>query len=284
MSNKENPSFYDRLRAEDVVTWALPLLTRAGYRVRPGDGHFIVETSIHPDAPWHHVKHSDQLDCHLYHAVMFDVLFKNMEVKWVASDCQGCWKVVVRPKTLLGLFALDEIQKRLGRPSKCGIEVRETVHGLYGGYFYNLSLEAGRECYELVRKAVDEEPLLGPDVTVLLKRGCTEFEMECGPSNEWKVTPEQERAERLIKKTFVSDHNFTPQPDHVVTRVFRRWIEFAYAAGDETYKHFTNGEPLYPPYVTYHDTGDNPPAEQAEQPAPKPPAAKPASGRKKSKK
>jgi hypothetical protein len=213
---------------------------------------------------------------------MFDVLFKHMDVDWVPSDCQGCWKVVVRPPTLLALFALEHLQKRLDRPSKCGIEVRESVHGLYGGYFYNLSLEDGRECYAAVRAAVDADELLGPDVPVLLKRGCTEYELEAGPSDEWKVTPDQERAEAEIKRLFVSDHNFSAQPDHLVTRVHRKWIEFAYAAGDETYKHFTNGEPLFPPYVTYHEP-ETDTQKPDEPPARKPPKAKPARAKKRKK-
>ena len=279
----EDPSYYKKLVSEDVVTWALPLLQRAGYRVRPGDGHFTVESSIHPDTPWHHVKHSDKLDCHLYHAVMHDVLFKNMEVDWIPADCQQCWKVVVRPPTLLALFALEAVQKQLELPCKCGIEVRESVCGLYGGYFYNLSLEEGKRCYEIVRKAVSDEPLLGPDVPVLLKRGCTEYEMEHGRSDEWAVTDEQLRAEKIIKETFVSDHNFSSQPEHLVKRVHRRWIEFAYAAGDQTYKHFTNGEPIYPPYVTYHDEPEAGEQEPDEPPTRKPPDAKPAKAQKRNK-
>ena len=250
---EEGQSYYDHLKANDLVTWAGPLIEKAGYRVRYGDGKLTVESSMMWDTPWHHVVHNDSLDCHMYMTIKHNVIFKQLGKPWVPMRCQNCWKVVVRPKNLLGLFALESIQHRLQRPGKCGIEVRDTVHGLYGGYFYNESLEAGRECYETVRKEVDEEELLGPDVVVLLKRGCTEYEMEHGDSKDWKVEPDQERIEALVDKLIVSSTNFSPQPNHLVTKVHRKWIEFAYAAGDETYKHFTNGKPLYPPYRTYHD-------------------------------
>ena len=86
-----------------------------------------------------------------YHDVdSSDIAFKAAGKKWVPSKCMGCWKVVVRLKTLKQLFSLLQLQMRMGRPSKCGIEVRESVNGLYGGYFYNHSLEEGLECYSAV--------------------------------------------------------------------------------------------------------------------------------------
>jgi hypothetical protein len=246
-------SYYDKLKSEDLVQWARPLIERAGYKVRFGDGKLVPDTSMHHDTPWHHTVPGDKLDCGMHMTITHNVVFKNLGVDWVPAFCQECWKVVVRPKTLLALFALENIQLRMKRNAKCGIEVRESVHGLYGGYFYNTSLESGRECHAAVREAVDAEPLLGPDTVVLLKRGCTEYEMEHGDSSKWKVTPAQEHVEEIIHRLVVSNTNFSPQPPHLVTRVHRRWIEFAYAAGDETYKHFTGGKPLYPAYVTYHD-------------------------------
>jgi hypothetical protein len=48
-----------------------------------------------------------------------------------------------------------------------------------------------------------------------------------------------------------------PQPDHLKENVFRSWIHWAYAGGDQTYKEFTKGEPLFPQYVTYHQEVEN---------------------------
>lgn len=282
--DKRDLGYYSRCVSKDIIGLAKPLLERGGYNLRWGDGKFHADLSMTPETPWVHVKHDGTLDCHTWHAIMFDVIFKIAGEKYVPSPCQECWKIVARPQTLLGLFALGEIQVRMGRPAKHGIEMRETVHGLYGGYWYTKSLEEGRECYRAVREAVDAEPLLGPDTPVLLKRACTEYEMECGPSDKWEVTADQKRIEELVNNTFVRDPVAQQQPDHVINRVHRRWIEFAYAAGDPTYKHFTNGEPVHPPYVTYHEDieaeirGDN------EPPKSKPPKAKPTAGKGKGKK
>jgi hypothetical protein len=291
MSEKKDLGYYAQCVSKDIIGLAKPLLERAGYKMRWGDGKFHADLSMTHETPWVHVKHDGTLDCHTWHALMFDVIFKVAGEKFVPAECQQCWKVVARPQTLLGLFAIGEIQTRMNRPSKHGIELRETVHGLYGAYWYNHSLEEGRECYRMVRQAVDAEPLLGPDTPVLLKRACTEYEMECGPSDEWEVTEQQKNIEDLVNNTFVRDPVAQPQPDHMIRRIHRRWIEFAYAAGDETYKHFTNGHPVHPPYVTYHEDiekelrgdNDNDPEPEAEgkPPKSKPPGAKPTNGKRK---
>jgi hypothetical protein len=245
-------TYYEDLVANDIVDMMKPLLDANGYKIRWGDGKLHAELMMAHETPWHHIKHDGTLDCHTWHAILFDVVYQRTGKKYVPIKCQECWKVVVRPKTLLGLFALEAIQKQLNRPSKCGIEVRETVHGLYGGYFYNHSRDEGLECYRVVRAAVDAEPLLGPDTKVLLKRACTEFEMKVGPSDEWEITDEQRHIEALIDRWVVQDPMVQEQPDYLVNRIHRRWIEFAFAAGDETYAHFTDGKPVHPDYVTYH--------------------------------
>ncbi|KKL67647.1 hypothetical protein LCGC14_2132920, partial [marine sediment metagenome] len=59
----------------------------------------------------------------------------------------------------------------------------------------------------------------------------------------------------------VKDDVERSQPEHLVRHIHRKWIEFAYKNGDETYKHFTNGKPLYPAYRTYHHLIDATPEE-----------------------
>lgn len=248
------PTYYDQAKANDIISLVRPLLQQAGYRLRDGDGKIYADTFMAWETPWHHVYHADGLDCHTWHKVMFDVIYQRLGKRYAPSKCHGCWKVVVRPHNLKQLFALLHLQMRMGRPSKCGIEVRPTVNGLYGGYFYNHGPEAGLECYEAVRAEVDNDPLLGPDVPVILKRACTEFELYCGPSDEWEVNQEQMGIENLVNKWFVRDIVQRSQPDHAIATVHRRWIEWAYQCGDQTYLEYTGDNPdaVYPRVVTYH--------------------------------
>ena len=248
-------SYYNELGRQDVVSYFKQQLQQGGFKLRDSDGKLTADLYIAHETPWRHVKHA-HLDCHLWHKVMFDVILSRLGEPAVPSKCQNCWKVVVRPSTLKGLFALEKIQIAMDVPSKCGIEIRKTVHGLYGGYFYNYSFAEGLERYRQVRKAVDEHPDLGPEITVLLKRACTEFEHLAGDSKFWKVTPRQIELEQMVERYVAVDDVQRAQPEHLVRHVHRKWIEYAYTNGDPTYLEYTNGEPLYPPYRTYHHLAD----------------------------
>ena len=252
MTNGQN--YYDAIKSRDIVTLVKRLLQNAGYFMRDSDGKIDAERRKMWDTPWHHVRHHAALDCNLWHRVMFDAVSMQLPEsrRFVPSPCQSCYKVVVRPGTIKQLFALLDLQKQLGKPSKCGIETRPTVHGLYGGYFYNIGLDVGVDCYKTVRAAVDAADFLGPDVPVFLKRACTEYEMECGPSNKWEITDDQLQIEALIEQNFVKDDVLREQSEAAILYVHRKWIEFAYMNGDPTYSEFSGGEPLYPPYITYN--------------------------------
>lgn len=248
-------SYYQTVSSDDIIESFKPLLINGGYRLRDEDGKICVTTpSMGWETPWHHIVHDAFLDCHRWHTVLFDLFSRNLppNESFVPSACQQCWKVVVRPRSLLGLFALMNLQVKLQRPSKCGIETRPYVHGLYGGYFYNHSLGEGIDCYKLVREEVNNAPHLGEDVDVILKRACTEYEKKIGDSDKWQISKKQIYIETLVNKWFVRDNVLREQPSFVVSRVHKKWIEFAYSYGDPTYIHFTGGKPLYKPYVTYH--------------------------------
>lgn len=262
------PSYYEYAAAHDIIEHLRPLWERAGFKLRESDGKFIGNPQAAVEGPWHYVKHRWEYDCFTWHHVIFDYLSKPglLGKPFVPSDCHQCFKVVVRPQTLKQLFALEKLQIAMERPCKCGIEVRDTVHGLYGGYFYCKGLEEGLARYKEVRKAIDENQYLGWEVPVILKRGCTEYELACGPSDKWEVTPEQLKLESLVKQYLAIDDVVRIQPEHVVMHVHRKWIEYAYARGDSTYAEFTNGKPLYPSVVTYHHLAEEPSAPEAESP------------------
>jgi hypothetical protein len=156
------------------------------------------------------------------------------------------------------LFAMNELQAFLDHPSKTGIERRETVPHLYGSYWYNRSFEAGLECLDKVRQAIDEHRRLGPDVKVILKRGCTEMEHAVGPSDQWAYDEDQEIMEKLLEDFIDFVPIRQPLPDPVVWHTKHQWIKFAYANGDESYLELTGGRRLTPDYVTYHLTRQRP--------------------------
>lgn len=253
----DKPVLYDWLVANDIFEWVKPLIERAGWRWREADGkiHAQLKPSV-IETPWHHVKSDYRLKCGMWHQIMFDLVGAALPngQKFVPSKCQSCYKVVVRPKTLTQLFALKDLQENMNCPCKCGIERRDTVHGLYGGYFYNVGLKEGLDKYQMVKDAVLNNKYLGEEIAdnVILKRGCTEYEHACGDSDKWEVTDAQLHVEGLLERWLITDDTEVVQPIKLIHHVHRRWIEWAYACGDQTYALFTGGKPLYPAYKTYH--------------------------------
>lgn len=246
-------AYFEDIKSRDLMTLVKRALQAGGGELRV-DGKVKINQAMAWDSPWHHVRFHPMLDCGLWHGIMFDIIALNLPLadRFVPSKCQECYKVVVRPKTIKQLFALLNLQKRMDLPSKCGIEMRESVHGLYGGYFYNLGLDAGRGCYKKVRAEVNQDEHLGPEIGVVLKKACTEYEQICGPSDKWKITLRQLEIESMVESLITKDDYRQIQPEHTTYYVHRKWIEWAYAMGDPTYAEFTDG-PLYEPYVTYHE-------------------------------
>ena len=248
-------SYYKELKGNNFVRLLSPLLKAGIMSLRQSDGKFIAGIKPAWDTPWVHVKHSYSANCYLWKDITFEhIVKKHLPISdwFVPIGCQNCFKVVVRPKTLKQLFALEELEKRLDHPSKCGIEIRDSVHGNYGGYFYNRGLDAGLDCYKKVRESVDADNELGPDISVILKRACTEMEHGCGPSDKWEITDKQIEFETRLSELFVNDIPVLTQSEHQKNEVRQRWIERAYSVGDETALLYNGGEPLYPSYVTYH--------------------------------
>lgn len=244
---EESIDLYDHVCTQNLINICRPLINQGYYLDH--DGKLKAVSRVATDMPWVFCRQDDSRRCNLWHGVFFNVF------GWLPSPCLECWKVVVRPKTLQDLFELREVQRTLELSSKCGIEVRETVHGLYGGYFYCDSKEDGLLVYETVKKEIKEN--LKNETPVLLKRGCTEFEHKFGDSSKWEehITNQQVYMERKLG-CFIDTKERIEQPQVVKESIYKRWIEWAYQNGDSTYILYTGGKPLYPPYETYHDELD----------------------------
>jgi hypothetical protein len=248
-------SYYRDLGSCNLVRAMKPFLESGMLSMRGSDGKFIVNLRVEHNTPWIHARSSYAINCYLWKDILFHGIVEKYlpkEKQFVPLGCQDCFKVVVRPKTLEQLFALEELQKRMDLPSKCGIEIRQSVFGNYGGYFYNRGLPAGLGCYVKVREAVNEDPILGPDIAVILKRGCTEMEHSIGRSDNWNIVDGQVAFEVHLNEMFVNDIPVLHQSEEVKKETHQRWIEYAYGIADETALKYNDGEPLYPDYVTYH--------------------------------
>ena len=236
-------------KREDWISIFAPL-QKAGFQwdavdeilVRPGAtmGRFISANT-----PWVHVKGSPHKNCNFDHSICFT------HFGIIPPRCLECWKVTVTPKSYHEMTLLEEIERACPYSCKLGIELRQYVPKHYGGYFYNNSLDEGRECYEWVRKAVDEH--IGKDNVVLLKRGCTEYEMLKGPSPFWHMSPEEEKKFELLQSFVKDDKANGAQPAMVQRHIRLRWAQWAHSNGDFSYVPYNGGQKLYPDYVKYHE-------------------------------
>jgi hypothetical protein len=186
--------------------------------------------------------------CRFYMGVMFEHVYRRTQVP---SGCAACFKVKVVPRSLRELVAVRDVAHALPYTYKCGLdESSPYTSGIYGCYFYLTGLDGARAAYPRIRQAVSEHPRLGADVPVFIKRGCTEYEVHCGPSNQFTFGPEQADLERAILANLeVPDRGSSTPTD--VLRTFARWIETAYRLGDDTYLDFTGGRRLFPAVVRY---------------------------------
>lgn len=233
---------------KDFWTIFSPLL-KQGFNWDPKDGMLkrMLGTTFAANTPWVHQDQFSTKHCNLDHSIIFN----NWRI--IPPRCLECWKVVVTPKSFSELIALEKMEEELGLQSKCGIELRDYTPKFYGGYFYNNSLEQGRECYEKVRdacaKCISKKCADG----VILKRGCTEYEMIKGPSPFWHNTKEEEELLQWIDTFVHVSHNTNGQPQLVKNHVRLKWALWAHMNGDMTYQDWNGGKSLFPGYVKFHE-------------------------------
>jgi len=199
------------------------------------------------ETPWCHARGTHTKNCLFDHHLAFNLY------GIIPPRCLECWKVVATPNNFAQLMQLERIQQQLPYPCKCGIELRDYTSKHYGSYFYNDSFDEGREKYDIVRKLCDEELEGGKDMAVILKRGCTEFEMVKGPSPFWHMTKEDERVYEILTAYVYNDRNNSMQPELAKKHVRVVWALWAHANGDMTYLPWNNNKPLFPDYVKYHE-------------------------------
>jgi hypothetical protein len=149
----------------------------------------------------------------------------------IPSNCRfNCWKTVLKPNNVKELFECYEILKVLDLPSKIGMDLRDYTHGAWAGFVYGDSLDDGRAQYKIIREAMPE------DVSVILKRGCTEME-RLADSNTWGEMKEEDAKleEKLLDRfTFNERHFF--QSKWQVEEIKQNWIKRAIQIGDPTVK------------------------------------------------
>lgn len=239
----------DSLTKFDVIHTFKSLLDGGGWFIDSETKKITNHHALDHNRPWIYVNSDDSRLCMLYNEIFTKCGF-------IPTRCLGCWKVVVKLDNVKDLFRLLEWQyeysdgHKKDRFCKCGIEKRHWVHYQYGGYFYCDSKTEGLKRFVDVREAMDK---INPNIDVILKRYCTEFEIKLGPSKEYQQPPLAKQMEKEIFAAFKKDVGNPKQPVYLIKHILRTWLEFAYDRGDKTALEFNDGKPFYTPTQTYHE-------------------------------
>jgi hypothetical protein len=246
-------SVYSSIVGEDIVSKFLTGLEAGRYMIaRDGKVWNTEERRDNPalqfDSIWHYINNPPDMHCDWFHDT-------TTLLNFIPTRCMGCWKLVVRPRTLRELFLLQGLMTEMVADDptcycKCGIETRDYVNGNYGGYFYHTSKEIMQDRYKQVRKLVDEQ--ISVNVDVIPKKYCSEFERDFGPSDKYEQPAHAKRDEELMSRTCHMKDITDKQPDIAIKRTMRKWIKHAWSIGDPTVLMYTDGVPLINPVVRYY--------------------------------
>lgn len=245
-------SFFSDINDRNFLRRWRPLIDEGKY-VLSNDGKIYqtaAYTGIHPinpDVPWIYVLNDPNQHCDFLHDLRGTFGF-------IPTRCLSCWKVVVRPRNIEELMKLYVVQNQMAKEDetcfcKCGIETRPHVFGKYGGYFYTRSQDEGFDRLDRVRFQVYKNISAG--VPVFLKRYCTEYERDFGPSDKYQQPPEAKKWEALAEDRCVLLPYDDVQPEQLKMDLIQGWMDAAWDIGDPSIYKLTDGVPLHTPYVKY---------------------------------
>ncbi|MGE4220684.1 MAG: hypothetical protein AB7G39_14650, partial [Alphaproteobacteria bacterium] len=163
----------------------------------------------------------------------------------VPHGCRACYKILVWPNDLRGLMALKRLFEPVPRPTKVRNEALDArTPNTYLGVVYADGLAMARQLHREIRAAIDADPALGTGIRMEIRRGCTNYERSCGPSDRYSFDPALEK----IEQELASLYRAPPPPLHPQGKrdaaALLRLIQIAFQLGDETYRDLTGGKAL----------------------------------------
>jgi hypothetical protein len=216
----------------NVIGLLMPLFAK-GWSIRDDGMIEPPPRKIAPDKPFrsaNFAKHGYQ--CSWEMDVLFEVAYR-MEA--VPLRCHRCYKVLLAPNGLDDVLRIEAWQQAGDHPCKVGMEIRPTVSRAWGAYWYTNSITEGRTRYHEVKTWAEEN--LKNEWSILLKRGCTEYEQALGPSDKWEIRPDQQEIEDAIDAAVDRGPIVAGQPQTVVDNIHAQWRLW---------------DKAMQPYVTYH--------------------------------
>ena|GEM_PF-1006618 len=251
----------DALLKRAITGWTvgkgLASAEAAGTLLARPDGRWQLPSDGDEASEWIRKPGTVRRNCKFYMHVMFLHVYQQSRVP---QGCASCFKVKVAPRTVRELVALSDVAQTLPYTSKCGLDAKTTyTSGLYGGYFYLDGIADARAAYANIREAVDKHSKLGTEVPVFIKRGCSIYEIKCGPSDQYRFASELGEIETALLARIDLPPRRSKPPMQQRMLTFAQWMETAYMSGDDSYLDFTAGKRWYPATVRYDPNGNEVP-------------------------
>jgi len=236
---------------------------KAGLLILKNNGQLDWPSKKKPDRQTHRQYHA------IYHPINRRIcLFNNKFLYRLAYGeacipfgCKDCFKVKVIPRTLIELTSLLEIANGLSFTAKFGFELKNRLNRSgpyqYAAYFYFVDLKEAKKAYATISKIIDASHNMGEDVKILIKRGCTHFEMKFGPSNKWTFDTGFEAIESLLEHFYHGECRRTKLKKENKHAVSKEWLALVSQAVDENNTANTKEKKKYPKIVTYHDVDED---------------------------
>jgi hypothetical protein len=222
-----------------TVAENLKRAVKSGKLIEDEDGTLGLPQKRRRSGNWAGVRHGPLLRCRFLMEFLFEQAYAKSAVP---HGCSACYKVKVSLRTLRELVAAWGIGKRIACQSKWGVDI-DNPHSqdIYAGVFYTQGLDMARAIYKLARAAFDSDPKLGPQVRMVIRRGCSDYEAALGPADRYEFTPEMAELEAYLNTRFSKSKAAGLKPVPMA-----KWIETAFRIGDDTYLDFTGGKPPTP--------------------------------------
>jgi len=217
---------WDELWIDDEFYKITEKLINKIYRINSNGKVVPMMKSQNIITPWVHV--NNHLNTDRYCSIWMDIYFKHYHI--YPDYCKNkCFKVVAYPRNCKETFDLYELMKQCKLHCKIGIDLRDYTPSKvsnFSAFFYCNNQEHGQEVYEQVKEMASK---VHPDTPVLLKRSCTEMELDktLEPNPDW---------EQRLDNIFEKDELFWVEPEFVRNRTKVFWLKYARSVGDTSYR------------------------------------------------
>ena len=244
----------------DRISNGIDRILKSGLGYIDHDTGLIITESkmMQPQGNWIFFGYTTSLrHCHLWHAIMFNFF------DLVPEYCRfRCYKIVVKVRNFEEAIQFNNLMNSsplidgdlTTMHGKVGMDTRHYSNGHFNGFVYCDGLEDALEQYEAVRKLVSDH--LSPDIDIIIKRTCTEFEKRFGPTDQpfWqKMSDTDLDIQRHLEDIFKVQQSCAVQPDWVKNKLIARFARWANTVGDKTWVDYFGQDFLTMQAVTYHN-------------------------------